>query len=36
MILAEFSGCMLILSLVINLGIIGVKVKKFEHGTELD
>ena len=35
MILAKFSWCMLILSLEINLGEIGVKVEKFEHGTEL-
>jgi len=34
-ILAEFSWCMLILSLEINLGKIGVQVEKFEHGTEL-
>ena len=35
MILAKFIWCMLILSLEINLGEIGVKVEKLEHGTEL-
>jgi len=35
-ILAEFTWCMLILSLEINLGEIGVKVGKFEHGTAFD
>jgi len=35
MILVKFSWCMLILSLEINLGEIGVKVERFEHGTEL-
>ena len=35
MILDKFSWCMLILSLEINLGEIGVKVERFKHGTEL-
>ena len=34
-ILAEFSWCMLILSLEINLDEIEVQVEKFKHGTKL-
>jgi len=35
MILVKFSWCMLILSLEINLGEIGVKLEQFKHVTKL-